>query len=45
MGIADAFSREDRVEVKFTDFYNLMKRAAHTKPAQATDAQEAAARG
>lgn len=28
MGIVDAFSREDRVEVKFTDFYKLMKQAA-----------------
>lgn len=25
MGLADAFSAEDRVDVKFTDFYNLMK--------------------
>lgn len=25
MGLADAFSAEDRVEVKFSDFYNLMK--------------------
>lgn len=28
MGIVDAFSREDRVEVKFSDFYRLMKQAA-----------------
>lgn len=28
MGIVDAFSREDRVEVKFSDFYGLMKQAA-----------------
>ena len=27
MGIVDAFSKEDRVEVKFSDFYNLMKEA------------------
>lgn len=25
MGLADTFAREDRVEVKFSDFYNLMK--------------------
>lgn len=25
MGLADAFGAEDRVNVKFTDFYNLMK--------------------
>ena len=25
MGLADAFAAEDRVDVKFTDFYNLMK--------------------
>ncbi|MCH5340079.1 MAG: hypothetical protein J1E01_01300 [Acetatifactor sp.] len=25
MGIVDAFSKEDRVEVKFSDFYNLIK--------------------
>lgn len=28
MGIVDAFSREDRVEVKFSNFYGLMKQAA-----------------
>lgn len=28
MGIADAFGREDRVEVKFSDFYKLVKQAA-----------------
>lgn len=27
MGIVDTFSREDRVQVTFTDFYNLMKQA------------------
>ena len=27
MGIADMINKEDRVEVKFTDFYNLMKEA------------------
>lgn len=27
MGIADVLNKEDRVEVKFTDFYNLMKEA------------------
>lgn len=25
MGLADAFAAEDRVDVKFTDFCNLMK--------------------
>ena len=25
MGIADVFSKEDRVEVKFSDFYTMMK--------------------
>jgi len=25
MGLADSFSREDRVEVKFSDFYSLVK--------------------
>lgn len=25
MGFADAFSAEDRVPVKFSDFYNMMK--------------------
>lgn len=28
MSIVDAFSREDRVEVKFSDFYNIIKQAA-----------------
>lgn len=27
MGMLDALSAEDRVEVKFTDFYSLMKEA------------------
>lgn len=27
MGIVDAFSAEDRVEVKFSDFYNLVRRS------------------
>ena len=27
MGLADLFSSEDRVEVKFSDFYNLIKEA------------------
>lgn len=27
MGLADAFAAEDRVSVKFSDFYNLMKEA------------------
>lgn len=26
MGLADAFAAEDRVDVKFTDFYNLILR-------------------
>lgn len=25
MGLVDTFSKEDRVEVKFSDFYNLVK--------------------
>lgn len=25
MGLADAFAAEDRVDVKFSDFYNLIK--------------------
>lgn len=25
MGLSDVFSAEDRVDVKFTDFYNLVK--------------------
>lgn len=28
MGLIDSFSAEDRVSVKFSDFYNLMKEAA-----------------
>ena len=28
MGLADAFGAEDRVEVKFSDFYNMMKAAS-----------------
>lgn len=28
MGLADQFAREDRVDVKFSDFYNMMKSAA-----------------
>lgn len=28
MGMADMFSAEDRVDVKFSDFYRLMKEAA-----------------
>lgn len=28
MGIADVFGKEDRVEVKFTEFYELVKQAA-----------------
>ena len=28
MGLADAFGAEDRVQVKFSDFYKLMKQAA-----------------
>ena len=28
MGMADMFSKEDRVTVTFTDFYKLMKEAA-----------------
>lgn len=28
MGFADAFSAEDRVPVKFSDFYNMMKGCA-----------------
>ena len=28
MGMADMFSKEDRVTVTFTDFYRLMKEAA-----------------
>ena len=28
MGLVDTFSAEDRVDVKFSDFYALMKKAA-----------------
>ncbi len=28
MGLVDAFGAEDRVQVKFSDFYKLMKQAA-----------------
>ena len=28
MGIVDAFAAEDRVEVKFSDFYRLIREAA-----------------
>lgn len=28
MGLADAFGAEDRVNVKFSDFYNMMKQCA-----------------
>lgn len=28
MGLADTFGAEDRVQVKFTDFYNLVKGCA-----------------
>lgn len=28
MGLADAFGAEDRVEVKFSDFYSMMKAAS-----------------
>lgn len=28
MGLIDAFNPEDRVDVKFTDFYSLLKTAA-----------------
>lgn len=31
MGIVDTFSREDRVQVKFTDFYNLIYEAAKSE--------------
>lgn len=27
MGLSDTFGREDRVEVKFSDFYNIVKEA------------------
>lgn len=28
MGLADTFGKEDRVEVKFSDFYKLMRESA-----------------
>lgn len=28
MGLLDAFTTEDRIQVKFSDFYNLVKQAA-----------------
>lgn len=28
MGLADAFNAKDRVSVKFSDFYRMMKKAA-----------------
>ncbi len=28
MGLADAFTAEDRVQVKFSDFYNLVRESA-----------------
>ena len=28
MGLADVFSKEERVEVTFTDFYRLMRESA-----------------
>lgn len=31
MGISDAFKPEDRVSVKFTDFYNMMYEAARAE--------------
>ncbi len=31
MGIADAFCAEDRVPVKFTDFYTLMRESANAE--------------
>jgi len=31
MGLADAFGTEDRVEVKFSDFYKLMKEGAKSE--------------
>lgn len=31
MGLADAFSAEDRVQVKFSDFYNLMLEATRAE--------------
>lgn len=31
MGLADAFGKEDRVSVTFTDFYRLMKASAQSE--------------
>lgn len=31
MGLADAFGKDDRVEVKFSDFYKLVKAAASSE--------------
>lgn len=31
MGLADAFAAEDRVTVKYSDFYRLMKEAAYAE--------------
>ena len=31
MGIIDAFSAEDRVSVRFSDFYRLMRESAKTE--------------
>lgn len=31
MGLADAFGKEDRVEVTFSDFYKLMKASAQSE--------------
>lgn len=31
MSLIDAFSKEDRVPVTFTDFFNLVKQARSTK--------------
>ena len=31
MGLADAFSAEDRVDVKFSDFYNLVEGCTQLK--------------
>lgn len=31
MGLADAFGKDDRVEVKFSDFYTLVKAASKSE--------------
>ena len=31
MGLVDAFSREDRVEVTFSDFYRIMRESAKSE--------------